>query len=46
MAGPDATPNPAVPDCIAACLGAFDFDADADVDLLDFAELTIAFTGE
>ncbi|MCK4658096.1 MAG: matrixin family metalloprotease [Phycisphaerae bacterium] len=38
LAGPEATPNPYIPECVDICLETFDFDADGDVDLADFAE--------
>jgi hypothetical protein len=44
--GPEATPAPDEPDvttCEVECLNAFDFDADDDVDLADFAEWQIRF---
>ncbi len=36
-AGPGATPAPTVPDCLSACLAAFDFDSDGSVDLRDYS---------
>jgi len=45
-AGPDTLPAPADPACVEACLSAFDFDGDDDIDLRDVAEVTRAFTGE
>ncbi len=46
LAGPGVMPAPAAPPPTAEeCTQAFDFDADADVDLLDFADFGIAFTG-
>jgi hypothetical protein len=38
LAGPDVGPSPPEPTCEAACLTAFDFDRDEDVDLDDVAE--------
>jgi hypothetical protein len=46
--GPDATPLPDDPDvttCEVECLNAFDFDADDDVDVADFARLQERFDG-
>ena len=37
--GPAVPPNPAAPMAEASCLSVFDFEADGDVDLRDFAEL-------
>ena len=41
MAGPDQELQPSLPECINACLAAFDFDGDDDVDLIDFGMLTM-----
>ena len=38
-AGPGYSPAPAKESCALICLDAFDFDADSDIDLRDFAEL-------
>ena len=38
-AGPSATPTPTQPECVPACLNAFDFDDDADVDLHNYGHL-------
>lgn len=38
MSGPGTAPNPASHATLETCLTAFDFDADADVDLTDFGE--------
>ena len=45
MAGPDQEPQPLSPECINACRGAFDFNGDDDVDLIDFALYQTEFTG-
>jgi hypothetical protein len=46
MAGPGATPSPALPDVTPQdCLDAFDFEPDDDVDLADFEGFQLAFTG-
>lgn len=45
MAGPDATPSPPPPTTPEDCLAAFDFAGDQDVDLPDFAEFVLVFTG-
>ena len=45
LGGPNVVPNPQVSECVNACLAAFDSDADTDVDLKDFAEFQVAFTG-
>ena len=46
MAGPDQTPDPSAPECVRACLVAFDSDSDEDVDLADFAEFSIVLTSD
>ncbi|UCE60083.1 MAG: metallophosphoesterase [Phycisphaerales bacterium] len=43
MTGPDAAVSPASPACSNACLDAFDFDSDGDVDMGDVAGLQQAF---
>ncbi|MHC4064670.1 MAG: M12 family metallo-peptidase, partial [Planctomycetota bacterium] len=45
LAGPDQPPNPTDASCAGACLDAFDFDLDEDVDLEDFDALTEVYTG-
>jgi len=45
LGGPGAAPAPTPPITVNECLGAFDFEADGDVDLIDFAEVQEAFTG-
>jgi hypothetical protein len=45
MAGPDEPPTPSAGECVDACLAAFDFDEDVDVDLADFAGFQGVFTG-
>ncbi|MCK4660380.1 MAG: hypothetical protein KAV82_12730 [Phycisphaerae bacterium] len=45
ISGPGCSPGPAVPECAGMCLGAFDFDGDADIDLADLANFQRAFTG-
>ena len=48
LSGPGEIPapdDPAVTTCEVECLNGFDFDEDRDVDLRDFAELQLAFTG-
>jgi hypothetical protein len=45
LAGPEVPPAPPGPLTPQECLDAFDFDADADVDLMDAAGFTLAFTG-
>ncbi len=46
MAGPGVLPTPPSPECVDACLAAFDFDSDdSDVDLGDFAAFQEAFGG-
>ena len=37
MSQPYQDPHPAAPECISACLSAFDFDGDDDVALMGFA---------
>jgi hypothetical protein len=37
IASPGVTPSPTLPECVDACLGAFDSDGDNDVDLQDFS---------
>jgi len=46
MAGPDQAPEPAPPVAPEACLDAFDFDGDDDVDLVDAMVLGADLTGE
>jgi hypothetical protein len=46
LAGPNASLNPPDPECVQACLDAFDFDLDTDVDLDDFAAFQVACAGE
>ncbi len=43
LAGPGQTPQPATAGCASACLAAFDFDDDGDVDLADFRRFQSAF---
>jgi len=43
FAGPDALPAPPDPACVGACLSAFDWGDDNDVDLIDFAEFCAVF---
>ncbi len=43
MAGPGQPSRPSSPECISACLAAFDFNGDNDVDLVDFARSQTAF---
>ena len=38
LSGPDQTPSPSAPTTVEHCLGAFDFDEDADVDLDDYGD--------
>ncbi|MFH0982498.1 MAG: hypothetical protein V2A79_13310, partial [Planctomycetota bacterium] len=45
LAGPGAAPDPALPQCVAACLAAFDSDGAGDVDLEDFAVFQVGFSG-
>jgi hypothetical protein len=45
MAGPDSPPMPTDKACAAACLNAFDSNGDEDVDVDDFAEFMVQFTG-
>jgi hypothetical protein len=46
LAGPDVPPVPSPPLTAAACLAAFDLQADADVDLADFVGFSQSFAGE
>ena len=43
LAGPGKTPNPAESQCVDACLAAFDFDDDGDVDLADLGDFHRVF---
>jgi hypothetical protein len=43
LAGPNVTPSPTSPRTSQECLGAFDTDSDADVDVSDFSTFQIAF---
>ena len=43
--GPDVSPDPAPPLTIEACLAAFDFDGDGDVDMPDVGDFGLVFTG-
>jgi len=43
MSGPGVWPSPSPSECADACLAAFDFDDDNDVDLADFAAFQMAF---
>ena len=45
LAGPGVLPEPVDGACVRACLSAFDFDQDADVDLKDFSDLQIRWGG-
>ena len=45
LAGPQATPDPDPPHCVDACLAAFDFEFDNDVDLRDFGGFQAVFDG-
>ena len=45
LAGPALPPDPTDPVTSSDCLGAFDFDFDADVDLADFGVFQASFTG-
>jgi hypothetical protein len=45
MAGPDTPPSPSATECADACLSAFDFGDDTDVDLDDFAQFQFVFQG-
>jgi len=45
MGGAGAPPDPQWVECAQACLNAFDFDDDADVDLHDFSVFEVNFTG-
>ncbi len=45
IAGPGAAPTPAQPLSAQQCYNVFDSDADADVDLADFAEFAAVFSG-
>ncbi|MCH7872744.1 MAG: EF-hand domain-containing protein [Planctomycetes bacterium] len=44
MAGPSTPPDPQSPDCIQACLDAFDFNGDGVIDLKDAASLEHVFS--
>lgn len=44
LSGPGQTPAPPAPECVDACLVAFDFDDDQDIDLTDLAEFQLVFT--
>lgn len=43
LAGPNVMPKPTLLGCAEACLAAFDFDGDLDIDMRDFAEFGIVF---
>ena len=46
LAGPGLLPTPPSPECLDACLAAFDFaPADGDIDVADFAALQCLFSG-
>ena len=45
FAGAGSPPSPEITACVSTCLQAFDANHDGDIDLQDFAEFQIAFTG-